>query len=36
MDIENSSKLHLKNDDSQKGIAISYANTVLEFSDFWQ
>lgn len=26
----------LDDDDSQKGITISYGNTVLKFSDFWQ
>ncbi|WP_040281416.1 UDP-N-acetylglucosamine 2-epimerase [Psychroserpens damuponensis] len=26
----------LEADDSQKGIAISYGNTVLKFSEFWQ
>ena len=26
----------LRNDDSQKGISISYANTILKFADFWQ
>ena len=26
----------LENDDSQKGISISYGNTVLKFADFWQ
>jgi len=26
----------LENDDSQKGISISYGNTVLKFSEFWQ
>jgi GDP/UDP-N,N'-diacetylbacillosamine 2-epimerase (hydrolysing) len=26
----------LEDDDSQKGIAISYGNTVLKFSEFWQ
>ena len=26
----------LVEDDSEKGIAISYGNTVLEFSNFWQ
>tara|TARA_B100000780_G_scaffold176835_1_gene123961 strand:- start:242 stop:1348 length:1107 start_codon:yes stop_codon:yes gene_type:complete len=25
----------LINDDSQKGIVISYANTIIEFSEFW-
>ena len=27
--------MSLVDDDSEKGIAISYGNTVLEFSDFW-
>ena len=26
----------LVGDDSQKGISISYANTILKFADFWQ
>ena len=26
----------LGTDDSQKGISISYANTILKFADFWQ
>ena len=26
----------LSEDDSQKGIAISYGNTVLKFSEFWE
>ena len=26
----------LENDDSQKGISISYGNMVLKFADFWQ